>query len=889
MSAAITLLSPYAPAELFVESMVVEEGLSQLGRIELQLLSPLNTISADRLLGKTLGLKIEDAAGHKRHFHGHVVRFGHGMARGRFHSYHAEVRPWPWFLTRTADCRIFQDLTVPEIVQQVFDDHPGFAQLKPKLMRTYRKWTYCVQYRETDFQFISRLLEHEGIYWHIDHEPNKHTLVLMDTASGHDPIGGEADLRFIENPATAAPDQQYLSDWRFDTEIQTEAIALASYDFERPVTLLDVDHAVDRSHPGAGAERFDYQGDYLQTTDGKQLAEDLLDAEQSRYQRFAGAGSAMHLAAGHTFTLKHHPRGDQNAKYLITRVRLQAQVGVFDGASTQFRAALEAIPASQQFRAPRTTPKPVVQGPQTARVVGPAGEEIFTDKYGRVKVQFHWDRRGKNDDKSSCWMRVSQPWAGKHYGAIYIPRVGHEVVVSFLEGDPDQPLITGRVYNADQLPPWTLPDNATQSGILTRSTKDGNYSNANQIQFEDKKGHEALNIHAERNLSMSVEVDASHSVGHDESTVVSNAQTIVVDKGQRKVFVNQAGEDYYVKGPRNVFNQGKTVDQVKEGHDSFVTGLRAEYVDGDRKSFVSGQYQFKSTKAYFEVGPEFVVNGVDFAFNPTGKSFFFTGGDHTAKAANFTFFSPGNMSFTCNNFNRTIFQGNDTVLGPNTNTYIGLSRDTAVGTAISAVIGTQNSVTTGMSMDGYAGMQISNFLGLQMSNAVALSVSNAAINMGMTGMDMGLNGISLENNGLKVLSAGGGGGAGGAAAAGMSDAGLAALSGGIAGLLFGAVGLSASMDAAKQRDKDIDALIKSNSLTPATRARLQAVLDGNSHAYTPEDYDQGLQSSVADQMALLGQQAEPTGDAAPPAAPPAVTPPAPPAAPASPPGVPGHG
>ncbi|MEY4766815.1 MAG: hypothetical protein RI907_3488 [Pseudomonadota bacterium] len=530
MPAAITFQSPLPPDELFVESMVADEGLSQLGLIELQLLSPKHDLTAAALLGKPVGIKLEDGADLKRFFHGHITRFGHGAARGRFHAYHAEVRPWPWFLTRTADCRIFQEMSVPDIVRKVCDDHPGVAQIKLKLMRSYRKWTYCVQYRETDFQFVSRLLEHEGIYWHIAHEQGKHTLVLMDSTSGHDPVAGEADIRHVENTGTSAPGEQYLTDWRYDEEIQTEKVALTSYDFERPSTSLLTDVNVSRSHPEAGAERFDFQGDYLKTADGKQLAEDLLDAEQTRYQRYTGAGNAMNLEPGHTFNLKGHPRSDQNAKYLLTRVRIQAQVAVFDGGGggASFKTAFEAIPAAQQFRAPRKTPKPVVQGPQTAVVVGPSGEEIFTDKYGRVKVHFHWDRQGKKDDKASCWVRVSQPWAGKNFGMMHIPRIGQEVVVSFLEGDPDQPMITGRVYNAEQMPPWDLPANATQSGILTRSSKGGAYGNANAIRFEDKKGSEQLWIHAEKNQDIEVENDETHWVGHDRKKTVDHDEVVLV-------------------------------------------------------------------------------------------------------------------------------------------------------------------------------------------------------------------------------------------------------------------------------------------------------------------------------------------------------------------------
>jgi type VI secretion system secreted protein VgrG len=530
MPAAITFQSPLPPEDLFIESMTVDEGLSQMGLIQLNLLSPKNDIAVAKLLGKPVGVTLVDAGDHKRYFHGHVTRFGHGSARGPYHAYHAEVRPWPWFLTRTADCRIFQAMTVPDIVKQVCNDHPAVAQLKFKLFRTYRTWDYCVQYRETDFQFISRLLEHEGIYWYVAHAAGKHTLTLLDAISAHDPVAASASIRHIEDASSAPPDEQFITQWRFDEEIQTEKVALTSYDFQRPATSLAVDAQVSRQHPEAGAERFDFQGDYIVSADGKQQADDLLDGAQSRFQRYLGEGNAMNLEAGHTFSLTKHPRGDQNAKYLLTRVRIEAQVAVFaaGAAGASFKTSFEAIPSAQQFRPPRQTVKPFVQGPQTAVVVGPSGDEIFTDKYGRVKVHFHWDRLGKKDDKSSCWVRVSHPWAGKNFGMIHTPRIGQEVVVSFLEGDPDQPLITGRVYNAEQMPPWDLPANATQSGILTRSSKGGAYGNANAIRFEDKKGSEQLWIHAEKNQDIEVENDETHWVGHDRTKTIDHDETVHV-------------------------------------------------------------------------------------------------------------------------------------------------------------------------------------------------------------------------------------------------------------------------------------------------------------------------------------------------------------------------
>jgi type VI secretion system secreted protein VgrG len=530
MPAPITLSSPLPAADLFLESMNVSEGLSRLGGMTLTLLSEKPTLSPKDLLGKPVTVTMNLADDAKRYFHGYVTRFGIGTPRGRYFSYQAEVRPWLWFLTRTSDCRIFQEMTVPDIVKKVFDDHAGVAQVKLKLFRSYQPWTYCVQYRESDFQFVTRLLEREGIYWYFEHTDGKHELVLMDSLSAHDPITGESNVRYIEDPSNAPPDEEYVSQWQFFQQVKTGKTVLTSYDFERPSTSLEVDASLSRAHDQAALENFDYQGDYIQSGNGKQFAEDWLDEYQCRHHRLQGSGNAMGLEAGRTFTLAKHPRDDQNAQYLLTQVDINATVAVFDagGSGSQYRVTFDAIPAEQQFRPPRHTRKPFVQGPQTAVVVGPSGEEIFTDKYGRVKVQFHWDRYGKKDDKSSCWVRVSQPWAGQNFGFVHIPRIGQEVVISFLEGDPDQPLITGRVYNAQQMPPWDLPANATQSGVLSRSSKGGAYGNANAIRFEDKKGAEQLWLHAEKNQDIEVENDETHWVGHDRTKTIDHDETVHV-------------------------------------------------------------------------------------------------------------------------------------------------------------------------------------------------------------------------------------------------------------------------------------------------------------------------------------------------------------------------
>jgi type VI secretion system secreted protein VgrG len=533
MAKLVTLkIEPLQDEELHFSSLTYAAGLSMLEDLQLCILSPNANLGADDVLGQLVSLTlhqhhIDRHEQLERELSGYVRRFEFEGHRGRYYRYRVEIVPWMWFLTRRADCRIFQDQSVPDIVQSVLAEHVDGASVELKLVRSYRKRTYCVQYRETDFNFIARLLEDEGIYWYFEHQGGRHTLIVVDDLGSHEALAGYEALPYYANREQVPPDAEYLTDWRCSREVRANKVALTSYDFTAPGRSLKVGMTARRSYSLADHELFDFQGDYAQSADGEQLLDNRIDEEQARFEQFTGHSNASGLAAGHLFELTQHPRDDQNAQYLCTQLRLvvQAADSESDQGRDQLSLSLAAIPASQQFRPPRRTPRPFVQGPQTAVVVGPSGEEIHTDKYGRVKAQFHWDRKGQKNEKSSCWMRVSSPWAGKSFGFIQIPRIGQEVVVDFLEGDPDQPLITGRVYNDDQMPPWDLPANASQSGVLTRSTKGGAYNNANALRFEDKKGSEQVWLHAEKNQDIEVENDETHWVGHDRDKTIDHDET----------------------------------------------------------------------------------------------------------------------------------------------------------------------------------------------------------------------------------------------------------------------------------------------------------------------------------------------------------------------------
>jgi type VI secretion system secreted protein VgrG len=533
MPSPITFTCPLPADDLRFESMTATQAVSALDAIEVTLVSSKADIAAEKLLGEAASVELLLRDGGKRRFNGIVARFGMGRSdRGRHYRYHATLRPWLWFLTRTSDCRIFQDMTVPEIVEKVFGDHGAIANFEFKLYGSYRKRVYCVQYRESDYQFVARLLEEEGIYWFFEHGEGTHKLKLVDDIGSLGPAAGAETLPYHSLAGAAPPDTDYVGSWSGTREVRTGKSAFTSYDFERPSTALLVEQVHPRQHALDDYELFDFEGDYTQKADGQHIADVRLDEQQARFERVAGGTNSRALAVGHLFKLERHPRADQNAEYLCAQLSVSAHVAPYEsgagggaGGDGDFQCQFAAAPSSQAYRPERRTPRPTVLGPQTAVVVGPAGEEIFTDKYGRVKVQFHWDRYGKKDEKSSCWVRVSTPWAGKSFGFVQIPRIGQEVVVDFLEGDPDQPLITGRVYNAEQMPPWELPANATQSGVLTRSSKGGAYGNANAIRFEDKKGSEQLWIHAEKNMDIEVENDETHWVGHDRTKTIDHDET----------------------------------------------------------------------------------------------------------------------------------------------------------------------------------------------------------------------------------------------------------------------------------------------------------------------------------------------------------------------------
>jgi len=529
---------------LQVKSIVGKEKMSGLFKFQVDLISQTGNLDFKKVVGQkvTAKLSIDDDGklgdGGYRYFNGIVTEFSYlGQEFEDIFRYRAIVRPWFWMLTRTTDCRIFQNKKVPDIIKEVFKLN-NMVDYKQNLKGTYREWEYCVQYNESDFNFVSRLMEQEGIYYYFKHEDGKHIMMLTDDLNAHEDFPGYGKIVYNPGFARGAVVENSVAYFAETKNIQPSTYTIQDYDFKNPSADLLAKYKNQQAgyeYPLELPEIFDYPGEYVVRDQGNNYAEIRLQELQCQWERMNAKGNCRGFAPGCTFTLEESPRNELNKKYLTVSIKHEMQnddyragQGSFgkgkDEEINTYKCEIEVIDAVKtRFRAARVTRKPIVQGPQTAMVVGKSGDEIYTDEYGRIKVQFHWDRYGKKDENSSCWMRVSQLWAGTKWGGIHIPRIGQEVVVNFLEGDPDRPLITGSVYNANCMPPYTLVQNKTQSGIKSRiqAEKDEN------ILVKNNKSENVGN-----NETITIGNDRTETVGHDETITVQNnrVETVQVNE-----------------------------------------------------------------------------------------------------------------------------------------------------------------------------------------------------------------------------------------------------------------------------------------------------------------------------------------------------------------------
>jgi type VI secretion system secreted protein VgrG len=606
--------TPLGPDALLITALTGTEGVSTLFHFEAELLGRDEHADFDTIVGEPVTISVA-AGGGRRYFNGICSRFAEGGTAGRHATYRAEIVPWLWFLTRTTDCRVFQNISVPDLVKQIFGEY-GFADYRLQLTGSHEPREYCVQYRETDFHFVARLLEDEGIFYFFEHEDGKHTLVLADSPRAHQPCPILDRVRFTHDQVSLS-DDDVVTSFTKQQAVRAGKVTLTDYCFETPTLDLSAEATgADRR----GYELYDYPAGATRRTRTEQLARLRQQAEDGTRLLFRGRGFARSFAPGFRFTMR--GVGDRvsptfDGAYVLTGVRHRATESYAGGETSEvsYDNDFECIPTDVPFRPARRTPRPAIHGVQTAVVVGPASEEIFVDRYGRVKVQFHWDREGQHDENSSCWLRVSTAWAGNNWGMVFIPRVGHEVVVSFLEGDPDQPLITGSVYNADHMPPYTLPDHKTQSGIKTRSTPGGSPATFNEIRFEDKKGQEELYLHAERNERIVVEANKSESVGgsetitigHDRTETVGHNETITVANDRTETVVGNETLSVTKNRSRTVLQNefvfvALTRTQVVGVNDALVVGAAQETAIGGLQSITVGGAQTVSVGAARTVG-----------------------------------------------------------------------------------------------------------------------------------------------------------------------------------------------------------------------------------------------------------------------------------------------
>jgi type VI secretion system secreted protein VgrG len=561
--------TPLGDDALIVESFSGTEEISRLSSYIVEAKSEKTSLSFDAMVGKQVTLILTLAGDKKRFISGHVKRFVQPSRLDDLNHYQIEIVPWLWFLTQRSDCRIFQEKTALDIVKEVFDSAGFSGKYETKTSATYRKREYCVQYRETDFNFVSRLMEEEGIFYYFTHTADSHKLVLGDAPSAHKPLQPSGDVIYYR--ATEQEERRdAIMDFVAEHSVRSTKVSLRDFDFVKPSTDLTVMRNASDKY-----ELYDYPGNYTARPDGEHYAKMRLEYEQSLVKRFSGTATERRFTTGSTFKLTEHPRSEYNATYLLTSVYHN---GSQSGDSQTYQCSFECIPSDVPFRPQCTTVRPSIYGCQTAMVTGPSGEELWLDKYGRIKVQFHWDRVGKKDEKSSCWIRVARDLAGKNWGFAFHPRIGQEVIIQFIEGNVDKPIVTGSVYNEEQMPPYELPANSTQSTIKSRSSKDGTPDNFNEIRFEDKKGSEHFLIHAEKDHMVEVENDETHTVGHDRNKTIKNDETTTVEGNRTET----------VKKDEKITIEGNRTEAVSKDETITIDGNRTESVEKNEKISITG-------------------------------------------------------------------------------------------------------------------------------------------------------------------------------------------------------------------------------------------------------------------------------------------------------------
>jgi type VI secretion system secreted protein VgrG len=574
------VIGPHA-GDLHLRKVTVSEKLGQVTEIELEVLSLDHELRFEDFLSQDMAVRLQLPFHGRRYFHGFVTKFTYDSAvrieDEDYTLYLVSLRPWLWFLTKPKDCRIFQDMSVPEIVKEVFRN-AGFSDFEDRLTDKYRKREYCVQYQEKSHDFALRLMEKEGIYFYFRHEAGKHTLVLCDSPAAHEPAPGYPVVPFKTSAHEGDEAEEAITSWSVAQEFEPDSTAVGDYEFKTPRVDLTATAGGAGGAGGLHFEVYNYHGTHHVQADGERYARIQMEEIDADHERATGESTARGLGAGHIFQLIDHPRLDMNRMYMIVSASHEIRVNQYfteEDAEEEpvYKCELEAIDNRYTFRPKKDTKKAVVKGPQTATVVGPDGEEIHTDEFGRVKVHFHWDRHQDANEESSCWIRVGQRWAGNNWGGMVIPRIGMEVIVDFLEGDPDEPIITGLVYNDDNEPPYDPTEHGTMSTFKSDSSKGG--GGFNEIRFEDKKGDEQIFMHGEKDQDVRIE--------HDSREWIGNERHLIVESNQHE----------QVKASKHSIVDEDRLTKVDGDEDLKVGGSRTTKVGGAENLAVGGDLKLK--------------------------------------------------------------------------------------------------------------------------------------------------------------------------------------------------------------------------------------------------------------------------------------------------------
>ena len=527
MERTLQIQSPYGKG-MTIKTLQGNEGISQLYEFKLTLTSKDPNLGNNGI-GQPLTTSI-DTEQTTRYLSGIITDFGYlheDPDELDYHLYTCTVRPNLWYLSQRIDSRVFVDKTVLDIAATLLGELG--VSYQNNCQNGYRTYGHSTQYQETSLDYLSRLFEQEGIYYYFEHSAGNHTLILADNNAQHKPILGKTTLPYHSKYiAAGTPDQAYIDTWQHTDHLNTKQVSVNDYNYQMAKTKLTASGST-HSLGGQSTEQYDFYTNFKNPGQADHYKTVRTEDHKAHSQSITASGNVLTIAPGYTFSLERHPHQAANSEYLITQAHYDFQeAGHTTGQDlSHYRIDFTAIPKSHQYRAPRHTPKPRMLGTQAAIVTGPAGEEVYTNEYGDIKLQFHWDRYGPMNEKSSDWIRVIQGSAGGSFGSINTPRIGEEVLVDFINGDSDRPIVVGRLYNSSNPPPWGFPAAAKKSGIKSKSFNSP-LSNFNELMFDDTASSELVNFQAQKDLTSLIKHDETRTVNHDRTTTIDNDETVTI-------------------------------------------------------------------------------------------------------------------------------------------------------------------------------------------------------------------------------------------------------------------------------------------------------------------------------------------------------------------------